>query len=237
MTASRQIFDIAVEATLPTQEAILAAQGIPPTAKIDAMTRQLANDALAGYVRQAAPIGLFQELTKEEFEHVYRGEGSNSDPSALPPIYAEADDLALFVATVGQQICSEIENLMSRDDYASSVMLDAAASEGADNTAAMIEASYRESLAIKNSDNVTMRFSPGYCGWHVSGQKKLFDKINPGEIGISLSESSLMAPLKSISGVVISGSPEIFDFGENFEFCSQCKNHSCRERFEALARQ
>jgi anti-sigma F factor antagonist len=49
----------------------------------------------------------------------------------------------------------------------------------------------------------TNRFSPGYCGWHVSEQKKLFPLFPSAEpCGIRLTDSSLMLPIKSVSGVI-----------------------------------
>jgi hypothetical protein len=79
-----------------------------------------------------------------------------------------------------------------------------------------------------------MRFSPGYCGWHVSGQKKLFAALEPEEIGITLTPSCLMKPLKSISGVIIAGDVDIFQFEDAFAFCGECSTHVCRERLAAL---
>ena len=49
----------------------------------------------------------------------------------------------------------------------------------------------------------TNRFSPGYCGWHVSEQQRLFSLFptaNP--CGIRLTDSSLMIPIKSVSGII-----------------------------------
>jgi hypothetical protein len=79
-----------------------------------------------------------------------------------------------------------------------------------------------------------MRYSPGYCGWHISAQKKLFEYLKPKEIGISLLESYLMTPLKSITGVLIAGKRTIHIFNADFPFCSKCKNHSCQNRIKQL---
>jgi hypothetical protein len=79
-----------------------------------------------------------------------------------------------------------------------------------------------------------MRFSPGYCGWHVTGQKKLFAALHPEEIDITLTPSCLMKPLKSISGVIIAGDMEIFRFDDSFAFCAECSTHVCRERLATL---
>ena len=48
----------------------------------------------------------------------------------------------------------------------------------------------------------TNRFSPGYCGWHVSQQQLLFPLFNGQTCGVTLTDSSLMLPIKSVSGII-----------------------------------
>ena len=48
----------------------------------------------------------------------------------------------------------------------------------------------------------TNRYSPGYCNWNVSEQSLLFDLLPINFCGVSLSESSLMHPRKSVSGLI-----------------------------------
>jgi len=45
-------------------------------------------------------------------------------------------------------------------------------------------------------------FSPGYCNWSMAEQQKLFSLLPPGFCGIQLSPSSLMHPIKSVSGII-----------------------------------
>ena len=52
----------------------------------------------------------------------------------------------------------------------------------------------------------TNRFSPGYCGWHVSQQQLLFPLFNGHTCGVRLTDSSLMVPIKSVSGIIGLGS-------------------------------
>jgi len=56
-------------------------------------------------------------------------------------------------------------------------------------------------------------------------------------VGISLTPTCLMEPLKSISGVIIAGAKEIFEFEDNFPFCDTCVDRSCRTRLATLAKQ
>ena len=74
------------------------------------------------------------------------------------------------------------------------------------------------------------RYSPGYCGWHITAQRKLFAALQPAAIGVSLNASCLMEPLKSVSGVILAGPPAIHEFEAGFPFCRQCRDRSCGAR-------
>ena len=52
---------------------------------------------------------------------------------------------------------------------------------------------------------ISNSYSPGYCGWHVTQQKFLFSLLPEQPCGVRLSESSLMSPIKSVSGVIAVG--------------------------------
>jgi len=58
--------------------------------------------------------------------------------------------------------------------------------------------------------------------------------LKPAEIGITLLDSYLMTPLKSISGVLLTGKKEIHIIKDDYPFCSQCKTHSCQQRIRTL---
>ena len=236
----RKIFTPPVETVLPTVGLILQAQGIPEWRDAGSRSEGLAREALALYREKAAPIGILDEISKEDFQNVFNGEGKNSEESPVRPILEAADRLSLFAVTVGEGVCGMIAELFRTHDFALGAMLDAAASEGAEMTAQSAENYYRGYLrgaGILDKRSGTLRFSPGYCGWDITGQKKLFAHLRPSEADITLQESCLMAPLKSISGVIVAGRKEIFDFEDTFSFCRDCTDHSCRERFRSLLEQ
>ncbi len=236
----RETLAISAAAVLPTVESVLRAQGIPPWKKPDDRILRLADEALAAYRATAAPAGLLMEIPGAEFEGVFDGERVNHPDSPVGPIARSANDLALFAVTLGQRISDRISLLFESKDYAAGSLLDAAASEGAELAAALVERSFRERLSAAGRFRpglATLRFSPGYCGWDIRGQRNLFRALTPGTIGLSLSESCLMQPLKSVSGVMVSGRKEIFDFEDVFSFCRDCSTHTCRERIKDVMNQ
>jgi hypothetical protein len=233
----RKIYNIPTEQVTPSIKIVLAGQGVPRSAKPDERTIKLAEEAISIYRQIVKPIGILMEISKNDFESVSIGEGRNEIDSPINPIYLSSDSLALFAVTVGEEVSSEISECFNKNDFALGSMVDSAASEGTEMAAQAVENIYRQRLIETgkfNSDSGILRFSPGYCGWHISAQRKLFQALLPEDIGITLNDSFLMQPLKSISGVIISGRKEIFDVNDNFSFCIDCNTHTCRDRVLAM---
>ncbi len=233
----RRFADIPIERITPSIEKVLKGQGIPDHAKVNQRTIELARQALSSYMVLARPSAVTMDVTGSQFKPIYSGEGLNADDTPLDDIIRRADSFALFAVTIGETICAEIGRLFESGDYAQGAMLDSTASEGTELLANQVEQSHREYLLKKKRlahSHSTCQFSPGYCGWHVSAQKKLFQALQPEEIGIRLNDSFLMEPLKSISGVIIAGEREIFVFADDFEFCAECRTRSCRDRIKTI---
>lgn len=200
------------------------------------MDRLLA-EALEELRTIANPRGMLAEVDADRFAQIYEGEGDNDVPSPLAEIFPRADLLALFAATIGAGVSERVTALFEGGRPALGATLDAAASEAAERAAVYIdrvvlETARKENRASEHSR--LLRYSPGYCGWNITGQRALFKALAPQEIGIHLTESSLMEPLKSISGVMVLGPAEIHDFENHYRFCSDCRTKDCRRRIQAI---
>ena len=232
-----ELVKITIDRIRPDVPSILKAQGIPDPQRVEPRTRSLAEAAQTLFSLSAAPVGVTVEISREEFALIYSGEGSNAAGNPLDEIIPEAVSFALFAVTVGEKVSQEITDLFAENDFAAGAMLDAAASVGADQAADAIERCREDrwsSSGLIDDRTAVMRFSPGYCGWHVSGQRKLFDRLRPEQIGIYLNDSYLMQPLKSVSGVIVAAPSEVFNIDDTYSFCSDCSTHSCRDRFSAI---
>jgi hypothetical protein len=51
--------------------------------------------------------------------------------------------------------------------------------------------------------SLSMRFSPGYCDWHLSGQRVIFNALDGSTIGVSLNDYDVMTPSKTISAAAL----------------------------------
>ena len=108
---------------------------------------------------------------------------------------------ACFIATCGREFEAWQQQLKQQDDLVRVFIADAMGSVIAEKCADVMEQHLQRSID-KLGWHHTNRFSPGYCGWHVSEQQMLFPLFNGETCGVSLTESSLMVPIKSVSGII-----------------------------------
>ena len=221
----------------PDHEAVLRIQGIPAGKAVHGGIEGLYGTALTLLRGLVRPRGVMLELSRVGFESIYHGDGRNESPAPIGEISSKAHNLALFAATLGEETERKIRELFSTNEFPLGYILDSAASVAADNMAKICEKRYLGLLQESGAatfDSCALAYSPGYCGWHISGQRRLFESLHPEQIGISLTESFLMQPLKSISGVLIAGPKSIHIFSSSYSFCGECETRSCRERMSAV---
>ena len=233
----RRIISIAASEIIPSIYPILQNLGISENASPDERTMNLAMESITLLEDISRPRGILMEVSKDEFAIIYNGELENKIAAPLEKIYGSANNLAVYAVTLGEETDREISRLFDEKEFALGSLLDSAASEAAEIAAQLIESCYNDFLKEAGQWEASlgiMRFSPGYCGWHLRAQRKLFEALRPQEIGIELNDSFLMKPLKSVSGVIVSGRKEIFGFDDSFAFCADCKTHSCQDRIRTM---
>jgi hypothetical protein len=138
---------------------------------------------------------------------------------------ARAEGVLVFLCTAGPGIEERSRRLMAEGDPFTGFIADAVGSLVVDAAMDRVHDCV-EALAGARGLRVTNRYSPGYCGWHVSQQQQLFRLLPAGFCGVSLSESSLMKPIKTVSGVIGLGS----DARRNPYTCRLCDLGDCLYR-------
>lgn len=234
----REIIEISISDVAPERNKILMNQGISSEKELPEKVKKLLKGAMELFLKFSHPKGIISDISIHQFETIYEGEGLNEKVTPVNEIFRKADNLALFAVTIGEEVSQKIDELFTANEFALGSMLDSVASAGTDKTADIIEKHLFDLLINKGEitpSTGVLRYSPGYCGWHISGQKKLFEFLHPEDIGITLLESYLMKPLKSISGVLVAGKKEIHKIEDSYPFCSQCKTHSCQKRIKLLS--
>lgn len=224
----RQRVEWTAAESLPSRADVLHLQGLDADVEVPARIEALLDAAIVRYLELAHPRAILARIDIPEFGKVYRGDGHNAHDTPLEGVYPLADALALMAATVGLRLTTAVRELFDQHDVALGCMLDAVGSAAADRLADLLAgrfAQMQDQPAVR-----VLPYSPGYCGWHVSGQRALFRYLQPDDIGITLNTSCLMQPLKSVSGVLVAGSGQIHKFRPTYPFCETCKDKQCRTR-------
>lgn len=216
----------------PSRRRVLLRAGVPvdrmPSSRTLALIRA-GTDLFAG---EARPVGILEEISPEELSALLRDSRSPGEESVLERVAPQSRRFALFAATVGEPVCARIRRLFDEGDAPLGLLLDAVASEAA--TALAEEMCDAFAASRPDPGLAVLAYSPGYCGWTLNGQRALFARLAPGEIGITLGESALMAPVKSVSGVLVAAPPRVHRFRPEFEFCEACTERTCLERMASL---
>lgn len=133
-----------------------------------------------------------------------------------------SDSIALFLATAGPDIGQKSRRQMSDGDLLEGYISDVVGSEIVEAVADKMQEDLRLQ-ALASGLGITNRFSPGYCGWDVAEQHKLFKLMPDNYCGIELTESALMNPVKSVSGLI--------GIGKEAKFrpytCNKCDSTNC----------
>jgi hypothetical protein len=136
-----------------------------------------------------------------------------------------AEKIVCFVGTIGTGVENEINRLLDKQKLADAYILDAMASVAVENMIDRFQ-DLMENRCSAEDRTVTLRFSPGYCDWPVTQQKKLFDIFDPKQLNVKLMDSCLMKPRKSVSGVFGITPQE----SESYNPCRDCPTRRCESR-------
>lgn len=132
---------------------------------------------------------------------------------------------ALFICTSSVAFEAYQQQLKQAGDMVRVFIADSLGSVIAEKTADQMEVAVQQSID-KLGWHHTNRFSPGYCGWHVSQQQLLFPLFEGKTCGVTLTESSLMVPIKSVSGIMGLGEKV-----RKLEYtCGLCNFEKCYKR-------
>ena len=136
-----------------------------------------------------------------------------------------AEKIVCFVGTIGTGVENEINRLLGKQKLADAYILDAMGSVAVENMIDRFQDLMENRFSAEDS-TVTLRFSPGYCDWPVTQQKKLFNIFDPKQLRVELLDSCLMKPRKSISGVFGITPRESVSYNP----CRDCPTRSCDSR-------
>jgi len=145
--------------------------------------------------------------------------------SVITKYLQNATHFASFVVTAGVEFDSYLEQLKAEGDIVSEFLVYSIGSEIAEATVRFVTEKITEE-ADNQGLKISHSYSPGHCSWHVREQQQLFSLLPKNPCGVELNESSLMHPVKSISGIIGLGK----DIETTLYGCEICGLKSCFKR-------
>ncbi len=133
-----------------------------------------------------------------------------------------SESFAFFICTAGEQISKRSRELLKKDQVLESYIADLLGSVIVEEAMDIIHKELSEDME-KQGLKTTNRYSPGYCDWKVDEQHQLFQLFPEQFCGVTLSETALMHPVKSVSGTI--------GIGKNVTYhkyvCHACTSVNC----------
>lgn len=135
---------------------------------------------------------------------------------------AGIEKAVFFICTAGPAISERIHTFFQSGDHLAGYVADITGSVLVEEAMDIIHHEIAEIFTTQNL-KFTNRYSPGYCDWKVDEQQQLFQLFPPDFCGIRLSDSMLMTPVKSVSGVIGIGKKVTY----NPYACHACNSVNC----------
>ncbi len=217
-----RLFDLTLELDLA-----LRGQGGDP-----AKARPALRELTAAMIERARPLLIpavaydIFDIAEVRHERLVLSPRVSLTSARLAGALGGAKQIAVAVCTIGPQLEEAARAMFMDGQQVEATVLDGVGS------AAVEELSQRtcrmfEEMARERGLTTSIPFSPGDPDWPVEAQRNLFDLVGAEQIGVTLKDSYMMYPLKSLSLVV--------GMGENLSAqgsaCDYCSLHDvCRYR-------
>jgi len=132
---------------------------------------------------------------------------------------------AVFVCTAGEEVTERVKELNTKGDLVEAYLVDVIGSVIVEKAMDVIQERMKSEMAVMRL-KISNRYSPGYCDWNVSEQKQLFSFLPENFCNITLSDSCLMHPTKTVSGIIAVGEKVHF----HKHVCHACSSVNCLYR-------
>jgi hypothetical protein len=224
-----------------TPDEVLRSQGADPEAiKLRRPSLvKITEEALTKGVPMLRPQVLYEKYTVSGLAHerleLDTGPSNSKKPHLSGKLIAQhlarSQEIIIMVCTIGS-LLDEMVTSLFKVDPSLAVAMDGVGSAAVESLA--IQAcNYFEDHAKSEGLNTTMPLNPGMVGWPVEqGQPEIFTLLDSEEIQVTLNESCMMTPNKSLS-MVLGVGKDVSTVGTSCDYCSLkgfCKyqNHYAR---------
>ena len=186
----------------------------------DKMTSDIMDEVESELLKVCRPVYTFTEIPKDSLAL-----GGND----IKEVVAESEKVLLIAATLGIYV----EKLLRKTqitNMAKAVVVDAMASVAIEQFMDKIEDELKERY---KGLYFTNRFSPGYGDYPLEKQREVVKILNTEKkLGLSLSDSLLLNPTKSVTAVIGLNKNEVKGKINCTSKCMKCGNKNCPYRRE-----
>ncbi len=149
---------------------------------------------------------------------------------------------AVMAVTMGPEVDAHIKAVMDEGNMAYGYVLNGMAAASTDCAADAVESVIRRDLldggycaaladgeedCIQPGWKLTLRYSPGYADFILENQRAIFDLLKPERVGMKLTASYLMIPMKSITAIIGIG-PDVVTDAYPCKLCDVCNITNCK---------
>ena len=171
--------------------------------KIDAKTEDLIKENLAIAQKLIKPQAAlaFDDIIVKQNEVLCGGGGFKIKSSEVAKLFGGCFKMYGIAVTIGKDLEKQRDVFVKEKETFNALIFDAAGSVAAEEAITSANKQIKE-YEEKNGNVLTKRYSPGYGDWALESQKDFLSWLCADKIGISLTETFLMKPEKSVSAAI-----------------------------------
>ncbi len=114
---------------------------------------------------------------------------------------SQSIQIAVIALTIGPKLEDTVSTYFANGEYTSGLLLDAAGTAAVEVAADQV-CDFIKNQAVRQGYLTLPRFSPGYGGWDITVQPLILDLANGDVINVTVTESCMLLPRKSITAVI-----------------------------------
>ena len=119
----------------------------------------------------------------------------------LSTFLRDSRESVLMGATAGREILGAISEKTKKGDMTAAVVYDATASEMTDATLDWMRDYINSQLRREGTTMLTRRFSAGYADFALENQKDIYEALQLGKIGVTITSGFILRPEKSVTAI------------------------------------
>jgi polyhydroxyalkanoate synthesis regulator phasin len=177
--------------------------GYPKTAPIGEKIQKLVDEVRLEALSIIEPRGLYAELAVQVEDDGVRLEAGAIEyrmkSRRLVQRLKGSREAFVFIVTIGVALEEMINELIKKGEYTKALVFDAVGSAYAEGLAE--EAQRFLKTLLKEREDLTPRFSPGYGDLDLESQSVFFEILKPERIGVTLKSSYAMIPRKTVTAI------------------------------------